>query len=80
MAKANKGVADKVGTSPTVGVQMVEFRRRHVRWVAWDLSGQGDQHSAHRGYYATFSFTTEVAVFVLLYSSTLSLVYYAVHT
>lgn len=38
---ANKGVVKSVGTTPTVATQMVEFRRRNVRWVAWDMSGQG---------------------------------------
>ena len=41
VAEANRAVVKTVGTSPTVGVQMVEFRRRNVRWVAWDMSGQG---------------------------------------
>lgn len=38
---ANMGVVKSVGTAPTVATQMVEFRRRNVRWVAWDMSGQG---------------------------------------
>lgn len=42
MASANRGVVKSVGTAPTVGTQMVEFRRRNVRWVAWDMSGQGE--------------------------------------
>ena len=41
VAKANKGVVDRVETAPTIGVQMVEFRRQNVHWVAWDMSGQG---------------------------------------
>lgn len=41
VAEANKGVVKSVGTAPTIGTQMVEFRRRNVRWIAWDMSGQG---------------------------------------
>lgn len=41
VAEANKGIAESVGTAPTVGTQMVEFRRRNTRWIAWDMSGQG---------------------------------------
>ena len=41
MVEANRAVVKRFGTSPTVGVKMVEFRRRNVRWLAWDMSGQG---------------------------------------
>ena len=41
VAEANKGVVKSVGTAPTISTQMVEFRRRYVRWIAWDMSGQG---------------------------------------
>lgn len=42
VAEVNKGVVDKIETAPTVAVQMVEFRWRGVKWVAWDMSGQGE--------------------------------------
>lgn len=41
VAEVNKGVVDKIETTPTIAVQMVEFRWRGVKWVAWDMSGQG---------------------------------------
>lgn len=50
VAAANKGVVESVGTAPTVGTQMVEFRRRNTRWIAWDMSGQGTCAQHNRRY------------------------------
>lgn len=41
VARVNKGVARYVKTMPTIATQMVEFRRKNVRWTVWDMSGQG---------------------------------------
>ncbi|CAB1104179.1 unnamed protein product [Ectocarpus sp. CCAP 1310/34] len=41
VASTNRSMLKSVGTAPTVGTQMVEFHRRNVGWVAWDMSGQG---------------------------------------
>ncbi|CAM9336938.1 unnamed protein product, partial [Laminaria digitata] len=61
VAEANRGVVKSVRTSPTVGVQMVEFRRRNVRWVAWDMSGQG----RYRGLWAAHASRVHGVIFVV---------------
>eukprot|EP00904_Undaria_pinnatifida_P008757 jgi/Undpi1/5010/HiC_scaffold_19.g08362.m1 len=66
VVEANRAVVKRFGTSPTVGVKMVEFRRRNVRWLAWDMSGQGGGAGwRYRGLWASHASRVHGVIFVV---------------
>ncbi|CAN0157289.1 unnamed protein product, partial [Discosporangium mesarthrocarpum] len=52
---------DTFCTAPTVGLQLVEFRRQNVRFAAWDMSGQG----RYRDLWASFAAHVHALIFVV---------------